>query len=208
MIAAATTATAKIPVLKARREPTSAKCRGMKRSFASTDARRGKPVKPVFAASKRMTAVVSCTKRWNGEPPPTIARVVMLFTVSISLASGCMPIRVARNVKPRKIVAKIEPIRTSVMTAFRVSGGRKLGTPFATASLPVRPTDPDAVGVDIGDEARDRGDARGGRDRDREDVVDEQRRSGDESGDDAVVFAGHQIAAAAVRVRADDARLR
>src|SRR5204863_9171082 len=68
----------------------------------------------------------------------------MLFTVSISLWSGWMPIRVARYVTPRKIVAKIVPMRTSVITAFLVSGRRKLGTPFATASLPVNPTDPDA----------------------------------------------------------------
>ena len=30
------------------------------------------------------------------------------------------------------------------MTAFFVSGGLKLGTPFATASDPVRPTEPEA----------------------------------------------------------------
>ena len=70
--------------------------------------------------------------------------MIMLFTVSISLWSGWIPIRVARYVTPRKIVAKIVPMRTSVITAFRVSGRRKLGTPFATASLPVRPTDPEA----------------------------------------------------------------
>ena len=33
---------------------------------------------------------------------------------------------------------------SSVITALRGSGGLKFGTPLATASLPVRPTDPDA----------------------------------------------------------------
>src|SRR5207244_9049330 len=68
----------------------------------------------------------------------------MLFTVSISLWSGWIPMRVTRKVRPMKIVAKIVPMSTRVITAFRVSGLRKLGTPFAIASLPVRPTEPDA----------------------------------------------------------------
>src|SRR5207249_6670881 len=43
-----------------------------------------------------------------------------------------------------KIVAKIVPMRTRVLIAFVSSGRRKLGTPFATDSLPVSPTEPDA----------------------------------------------------------------
>ena len=39
---------------------------------------------------------------------------------------------------------KIVPMMTSVITALRVSGRRKLGTPLAIASLPVSPTEPDA----------------------------------------------------------------
>ena len=39
---------------------------------------------------------------------------------------------------------KIVPIDTSVMTAFRDSGGLKFGTPLAIASLPVSPTEPEA----------------------------------------------------------------
>src|SRR5258706_8713299 len=68
----------------------------------------------------------------------------MLFTVSASLRSGEMPIVVARYVIARKIVAKIVPMSTRVLIAFVVSGRRKLGTPLATASLPVRPTEPEA----------------------------------------------------------------
>ena len=52
--------------------------------------------------------------------------------------------RVARYVIPRNSVAKMLPIQTSVMTAFRDSGGLKFGTPLAIASLPVRPTEPEA----------------------------------------------------------------
>ena len=43
-----------------------------------------------------------------------------------------------------KITEKIVPMRTSVITALRVSGRRKLGTPLAIASLPVSPTEPEA----------------------------------------------------------------
>src|SRR2546428_12293144 len=68
----------------------------------------------------------------------------MLFRVSVSLWSGWIPMRVTRKVRPMKIVAKIVPMSTRVITAFRVSGLRKLGTPFAIASLPVKPTEPDA----------------------------------------------------------------
>ena len=52
-----------IPVLNASRDPMSAKWRGMKRSFARTEASRGKPVKPVLAASSRMIAVENCTMK-------------------------------------------------------------------------------------------------------------------------------------------------
>ena len=51
---------------------------------------------------------------------------------------------VVRYVIARKMVEKIVPMSTRVITAFFLSGRRKLGTPLATASLPVRPTDPDA----------------------------------------------------------------
>src|SRR3989442_945572 len=42
------------------------------------------------------------------------------------------------------MVAKMVPMRTRVLIAFVSSGRRKLGTPLATASLPVKPTEPDA----------------------------------------------------------------
>ncbi len=45
---------------------------------------------------------------------------------------------------PRNSVPNMAPMTTSVVAAFFGSGGWKLGTPLATASLPVRPTDPDA----------------------------------------------------------------
>src|SRR5439155_21937512 len=73
----------------------------------------------------------------------TIAFVIMLFTVSASFRSGCIPIVVESHVIARKIVAKIVPMSTSVLIAFVVSGRRKLGTPLATASLPVSRTEPD-----------------------------------------------------------------
>ena len=65
-----------------------------------------------------------------------------------------------------------------------------------------------AVVVQLGYEARDRGDAGGSRDGDGQHVVDEERRCRDESRDDAVVLARDEVAAAAVWVCADDARLR
>src|SRR6267143_6648956 len=73
-----------------------------------------------------------------------MARVIMLLTVSASFRSGWIPIVVERYVIARKIVAKIVPMRTRVLIAFVSSGRRKLGTPLATASLPVKPTEPDA----------------------------------------------------------------
>ncbi len=54
-------ASAMIPNENARRSPRNANCRGMKRSSARTDASRGKPVNPVFAASSRMIAVETWT---------------------------------------------------------------------------------------------------------------------------------------------------
>ena len=41
-------------------------------------------------------------------------------------------------------MANVIPMMTSVIVAFRGSGFSMLGTPFAIASLPVRPTDPEA----------------------------------------------------------------
>ena len=59
----ATIASARMPNEKARRSPRNANWRGMKRSSASTDARRGNPVNPVLAASARMIAVEICTTK-------------------------------------------------------------------------------------------------------------------------------------------------
>ena len=55
-----------------------------------------------------------------------------------------MPIVVARYVIPRNSVPNSVPMSTSVVTAFFVSDGLKFGTPLATASDPVRPTEPEA----------------------------------------------------------------
>ena len=54
-----TMARATIPVLKASRSPRCANWRGMNRSVAMIDASRGNPLKAVFAARMRMTAVVA-----------------------------------------------------------------------------------------------------------------------------------------------------
>src|SRR5438309_5083595 len=69
--------------------------------------------------------------------------------------------------------------------------------------------DPDdhAVFMELGDEARDRGDACRRRYGDREHVVDEQGRRSHQPGDDTVVLARDEVAPAAVRVRADHPRL-
>gem|GEM_PF-4855302 len=51
-----------IPKEKASRSPRCANCRGMNRSTARIDARRGKPEKLVFAARTRMIAVAAWTR--------------------------------------------------------------------------------------------------------------------------------------------------
>ena len=45
---------------------------------------------------------------------------------------------------PTKITPKNAAIKTSTTWAFRTSGRLKAGTPFDTASVPVRATDPEA----------------------------------------------------------------
>ena len=55
-----------------------------------------------------------------------------------------MPSCEARKLIPRKIEPKKTPIRISTVPALRGSGGRKAGTPFETASVPVSATDPAA----------------------------------------------------------------
>ena len=69
-------------------------------------------------------------------------------------------------------------------------------------------TDPHALVVEHGHEARNRRDAGGGRGRDGEDVVDEERGRGDKTGKRSEVVARDDVAPAAVRVRRDDLRLR
>ena len=45
---------------------------------------------------------------------------------------------------PTKRPISTAPSNTSTCRAFWASGGRKAGTPFETASIPVRATQPDA----------------------------------------------------------------
>ena len=62
--------------------------------------------------------------------------------------------------------------------------------------------------MQIGKCARDRGDAGRDRDRDGQEVVDKERARRDEPGDDAEVLFRDHVAAAALRVRADDLEIR
>ncbi len=55
-----------------------------------------------------------------------------------------MPISCASTVTPTKNAIRIAAIQTCVVAAFFDSGGWKLGTPLATASIPVRAAQPDA----------------------------------------------------------------
>ena len=70
--------------------------------------------------------------------------MIWLMTVSCSVGSGITPSWPARKLMPRKIVPKKAPIMISTAPAGRHSGGLNAGTPFETASVPVKATDPDA----------------------------------------------------------------
>ncbi len=67
-----------------------------------------------------------------------------LFTVSASWGSGTMCSQPERKLIPVKMTAKQLAITTSTRRALRLSGGLKAATPSAMASVPVRPTAPEA----------------------------------------------------------------
>ena len=62
----------------------------------------------------------------------------------VSCGVGVRPNPFARNVMPTNRPIRTTPSRTSTWRAFLASGGRKAGTPFETASIPVRATQPEA----------------------------------------------------------------
>ena len=62
-------------------------------------------------------------------------------TVSLSLSVGWS--RWASTEIPKNAVARITPIQTRVVAAFRASGLRNAGTPLEMASTPVRATAPE-----------------------------------------------------------------
>ena len=65
------------------------------------------------------------------------------MTLFVSVASTWIPKRVARSEIPRNSVPNSVPIAMSTIEALRAAGSRNAGTPFATASVPERPTEPE-----------------------------------------------------------------
>ena len=131
-----------MPVVNASRSPRNANWRGMKSSRARNEERRGKSANAVFAARAR-TRTVATWMRTKRAPSPKTSRAICDRTVCSSCGSGMIPMLLAMKLIPRKRAAKMAAAHTSVIRAFRHSGGLKAGTPSEIASTPVSAAAPE-----------------------------------------------------------------
>src|SRR5579884_3779872 len=109
-------------------------------------ARRGKALKLVLEARKRIRAVATWKRTKRGLPGPKAVVATRAMTVGPPefSADGTMAKAWATMVTPTKMTPRRMAIAVIVLAALRDSGGLNAGTPLAMASTPVRATDPPA----------------------------------------------------------------
>lgn len=101
----------------------------------------GKSLNAVFAASSRISAVVTWTTAYHG-PVGKVSRAS--WDSSVWPGRGTRPARWISRVSPANRTTSIATIQASVVRALRHSGVRNAGTALETASMPVIDTAPEA----------------------------------------------------------------
>ncbi len=125
-----------LPHATASRSPRKANWRGMNSSWARIAASRGKALKLVFTARKRISAVEVWKSTKSAEPLPKMAPATWATIVGPPSVVGRIPKTSATTVMPMKSTPSRMATIVIVLAAFFASGGLKAGTPFAMASTP------------------------------------------------------------------------